>query len=195
MALHNEGSLTPTLELGARRDGGNAETGFGVDIGGGLAWVDPVRGLTLDIQGRTLIAHQDSDITNWGVSASFAYRTHPDSARGLSLELGQELGGQASGGAAALLTPDALGNRSGGNGERRWTSELAYGFPALRGRFIATPHVNYGFSGAARDYGLGWSVEPTEYGPDLSFDILATRRQDGLAAPEHGIRFDMEARW
>ena len=30
--------LTPSLEVGIRRDGGDAETGFGADIGAGLAW-------------------------------------------------------------------------------------------------------------------------------------------------------------
>ena len=33
--------LTPSLELGVRHDGGDAETGFGVDIGAGLALFDP----------------------------------------------------------------------------------------------------------------------------------------------------------
>ena len=37
MALGGGGSLAPKLEVGARRDGGDAETGFGVDLGGGVA--------------------------------------------------------------------------------------------------------------------------------------------------------------
>ncbi|MDE0039549.1 MAG: hypothetical protein OXU77_18630, partial [Gammaproteobacteria bacterium] len=35
-------------------DGGDAETGFGVDLGGGIEWSDPKRGISLDISGRTL---------------------------------------------------------------------------------------------------------------------------------------------
>ena len=38
-------TFVPTVELGLRHDGGDAETGFGVDVGGGLAWVDPGSGL------------------------------------------------------------------------------------------------------------------------------------------------------
>ena len=34
-------SLTPSVEIGARHDDGDAEAGFGVEIGGGLAWSDP----------------------------------------------------------------------------------------------------------------------------------------------------------
>ena len=33
------GTLTPTLEVGVRHDGGDAETGYGADIGASLAWV------------------------------------------------------------------------------------------------------------------------------------------------------------
>ena len=35
LALEGDGHLTPKLELGARHDGGDAETGFGVELGGG----------------------------------------------------------------------------------------------------------------------------------------------------------------
>ena len=37
-------SLTPTIEVGLRRDGGDAETGAGMDVGGGLAFTDTARG-------------------------------------------------------------------------------------------------------------------------------------------------------
>ena len=35
------GELAPTVELGLRHDGGEAETGLGVELGGGLAWASP----------------------------------------------------------------------------------------------------------------------------------------------------------
>ena len=38
------GTLEPVFELGLRHDGGDAETGWGVDIGGGLRWHDPALG-------------------------------------------------------------------------------------------------------------------------------------------------------
>ena len=46
-------SLTPTVEVGLRRDGGDAETGAGLDVGGGLAFTDTVTGLSLDVRVRT----------------------------------------------------------------------------------------------------------------------------------------------
>ena len=51
-------SLMPSVEVGLRQDGGAAETGTGMDIGGGLAFTDSVTGLSLDVQVRTLVVHQ-----------------------------------------------------------------------------------------------------------------------------------------
>ena len=51
MVLDDGGAaLTPSFELGLRLDGGNAKCGSGADVGGGLTFIDPERGVTL-IQG------------------------------------------------------------------------------------------------------------------------------------------------
>ena len=193
--LNEEARLTPKLEVGARHDGGDAETGFGVDLGGGIEWSDPKRGISLDISGRTLIAHEDEGARDRGVSASFAWNANPDPERGLSLKLGQDLGGRSSGGLAALFAPDPPGQGFGTNGGARSTSELAYGLPVFDEAFVATPRLTYGISDESREYSFGWSLKPTRHGPDWSLDILSTWREDGRAAPEHGFRLEVEARW
>ncbi len=48
----------PERRGGLRRDGGDAETGAGMDVGGGLAFTDVVTGLSLDLRVRTLVVHQ-----------------------------------------------------------------------------------------------------------------------------------------
>ena len=55
-------SLQPSLEVGLRRDGGDAETGAGVDLGGGLVVSDTLSGLSADVRVRTLLAHQDEGL-------------------------------------------------------------------------------------------------------------------------------------
>ena len=40
--LADGGRLRPSVEVGLRHDGGDGETGTGVDLGGGLRWADPV---------------------------------------------------------------------------------------------------------------------------------------------------------
>ena len=37
--LANGSSLLPSMELGIRQDGGDAETGFGMDLGAGILWL------------------------------------------------------------------------------------------------------------------------------------------------------------
>ena len=96
VALEGNGSVTPKLEIGARHDGGDAETGFGVELGGGLAWVDPTLGLSLDLSGRTLVAHGNDDLEDRGFAASLAFDPDPATKRGPSLTLAQDWGGQAA---------------------------------------------------------------------------------------------------
>ena len=38
LPLADGSTLTPSMEIGLRRDGGDAETGFGAEIGAGIAW-------------------------------------------------------------------------------------------------------------------------------------------------------------
>ena len=194
-ALNESARLTPKMAVGARHDGKDAETGFGVNLGGGISWSDPKRGITLDIEGRSLIAHQDEGARDWGVSATLAYRADPDSERGLSLKLGQVLGGRSNGGLAALIAHDNPDQRLGTNSGGRRTSELSYGFLVVGERFMATPRVSYEFSGTEREYNLGWSLATTERDPVLLLDILSTRRESGGAPPENGVRIEVNARW
>ena len=89
-------SLTPTMELGLRHDWGDAETGFGLELGGRVHYADPRLGLTLDAAVRGLLAHEDHDYDEWGASGSL--RLAPGAAgQGLSLTLAPTWGAAASG--------------------------------------------------------------------------------------------------
>ena len=192
------GAVTPSLALGARHDGGDAETGFGMEVGGGLAWRDPGLGLTLDLSGRTLIAHDDEGLEDRGVSAQLAFDPDGASARGLSLGLTQDWGGQAASGLDALFADDPLEDRAGSGSsmaESRWQAEAAYGFPAFSGRFTGSPHMGLGLATGARDYTLGWRLEPAAGGPAVSFGVQATRRESDGTVPEHTVGFEINARW
>ncbi len=197
VALEEGGHLTPKLEVGARHDGGDAETGFGVELGGGVAWVDPKLGLSLDLSGRTLIAHGNDDLEDRGFAASLSYDPAPATKRGPSLTLTQDWGGQAQGGLDALFAPDPLEDRTGsGEATSRWAMEAAYGLPVLGGRFTGSPHVGFGLATAARDYTIGWRLTPeAASAPDVSFGLKATRRESDGAAPEHTAGFEATLRW
>ncbi len=195
MALEGGGHLTPKLEVGARHDGGDAETGFGVELGGGIAWVDPGLGLSLDVSGRTLIAHGNDDLKDRGYAAALAFDPDPATQRGPSLSLRQEFGGRAQGGLDALFKPAALEDRTGSEATSRWSMEAAYGFPAFGGRWTGSPHAGLGLATSARDYSLGWRLTPETNAPDLSFGVKASRRETDTDAPEHMVGFEVRARW
>ena len=196
MALEGGGHVTPKLEVGARHDGGDAETGFGVELGGGVAWVDPGLGLSLDISGRTLIAHGNDDLKDRGYAAALAFDPDPATRRGPSLSLRQEFGGQANGGLDALFRPATLEDRTGTEATSRWAMEAAYGFPAFGGRWTGSPHVGLGLATAARDYSLGWRLTPEgRTAANVSFGVKTTRRESAAQTPEHTVGVEITARW
>ena len=195
LSLSGGGTVTPSLDLGARQDSGDAETGFGVDLGGGLKWVDPGLGLTLDLSARTLLAHDDGDLEGRGVSASLVFDPDGLSARGPSFSLGQDWGGRAEGGLDALFAPEPLED-SDGDAISRWALEAAYGLPAFGGRWTGSPYAGLGLDTGARDYSLGWRLTPEAVNaPDLSFGVKATRRESEAVQPEHAVGVEITARW
>ena len=203
-ALDGGGSIEPSFEIGLRHDGGDAETGYGVDIGGGVKWRDPGLGLSAEARGRGLLAHQASGLRDRGVSGSLAWDPDASSERGPSLTVTQTMGASASGGANALLghgTLEGLAANDNGFETRRLEVKLGYGFPAFGDRFTSTPELGLGLSNDAREYSLGWKLGLVRGGA-ASFDlgIEATRREPANdsgsgAEPEHGIGFKLEARF
>ena len=154
-------SLTPSLEAGVRHDGGDAETGFGLDLGAGLALSDPKRGLSAELRGRGLLSHESRGFRERGFSGSLAWQQQPGSDRGATLTLTQTVGGPASGGADAMLARGTLeglaANDNGAGGDlksRRLELRLGYGLSAFGDRFTMTPEVGVGLSDTGRDYSL-----------------------------------------
>ena len=196
MALAGGGSVTPKLETGARHDGGDAETGFGVEMGGGLVWNDPGLGLQLDLSGRTLVAHGSDDLEDRGFAASLAFDPDPATMRGPSLTLRQDWGGEATGGLDRLFTPETLEDRTGGaEDEIRWQAQAAYGFPLFSGAFTGSPQAGLGLATGSREYSLGWQLTPGERVRDLSFGVQATRRESDWAPAAHGVGLEATLRW
>ena len=115
-ALGEGAVLTPALELGLRHDGGDAETGTGVEVGGRIRYADAGSGLTVEANARTLVAHEDSGYREWGAGGSV--RLDPGaSGRGLSLDNCAGVGHAVERGG-----PSVVGARRGGPCARRVSS-------------------------------------------------------------------------
>ena len=203
------GTLAPTAEIGVRHDGGDAETGFGLDLGGGLAWSDPESGLTAEFRGRGLLTHESKGFRDRGLSGSVAWAPGQGSGRGPSLTLTQTLGASAAGGADALLGQRHLGglaanDNGSGDGDdlanRQLDLRLGYGFSAFGDRFTSTPELGLGLSNGRREYTLGWRLGLVGGGTNaLELRIEGTRSEavgaNDNAPPEHGAGFRVTARW
>ena len=63
-ALAEQGTLTPSAELGVRHDGGDAENGMGVELGAGLRYT--LGNLSIVGRARTLLAHEATGYEEWG---------------------------------------------------------------------------------------------------------------------------------
>ena len=189
------GTLTPSLEAGLRHDGGDAETGTGVEVGAGLRYADPESGLTVEGSVRTLVAHEASGYEEWGASGSV--RLDPGaSGRGLSLTL-RPAWGAASGGAERLWgfrDARSFAENEELDAQGRLDTEIAYGFGAFGGRGLATPYAGLGLSqDGDRTWRTGarWSL-----GPVLAMSLDGTRREPvNDDAPEHGLKLGASLGW
>ncbi len=124
------GVIRPSVEGGVRHDGGDAETGTGFEVGGGLDWARG--GLTLRASGRMLVSHADEAYEEWGYSGSVIYEPGADGL-GLQMRVGSSAGAATSGIRGLWETGSAGGLAQGGRGggampfAQRFDAEVAYG--------------------------------------------------------------------
>ncbi|MCY3755286.1 MAG: hypothetical protein OXG99_14520, partial [Alphaproteobacteria bacterium] len=188
------GTLLPTLEVGARHDGGDAETGFGADIGARLLWADPALGVRAALAARGLLTHEDGTLSERGFAGSLAWDPSPNSERGPKLTLRQAVGAEATGGMDALLRPDTARALAAANDDgpdrRTLEARLGYGFALFGGGWTGVPEVGFGLTEASREYIHAWRLlEARDAGLLFGLDVEGVRNEklEGDAAPEHRV--------
>ena len=193
--LSESAKLTPGLEFGLRHDGGDAETGTGVEVGGSMRYVDAASGLSVEARGRTLIAHEASGFEEWGASAS----VHLDpgaEGRGLSFNLAPTLGTASSGVDRLWSLQNAHGLTPEGEFEvaRSLEAQIGYGLGAFGDRGLAKPYAGLSLGeGGARTWrgGVHWT-----FGQSLDLGLEGSRNEAANDnEPDHGIGFRLTARW
>ena len=192
--------LVPTFEIGVRYDGGDAETGFGADLGAGLTWADPIRGIRAEFHARGLVGHEDDGFREFGLSGLLFWDAMPDSDLGWSLGIAQAMGARATGGMDALLNPDttrvfgfdetvdSADSLHDDDLDRRLAADLGYGFAMFGGRYTGTPAVGLRLSDDGREMVLGWSLaESQESGLVFGLDVAGRRHESGGGEPGHSF--------
>ena len=187
--LQGGGTFSPVLEAGLRYDGGDAESGAGLELGGGLRFSDASRRVMVELNARGMLAHAEGDYQEWGVGASVMVRPNA-SGQGMTMNLRSSFGDMASG-------VDALWNRHSSEAMvradrsfatqvgARYDAEIGYGLNAWGGRNVLMPYVSAGVTDyGLRDYRVGMRLR-ADSTTNFSFEI--DRREGLTASPNHGV--------
>ena len=150
-------SLRPYLETALRHDGGDAETGMGLEVGGGLRLRHAGGKLRAELSGRGLLAHASRELGEWGVAAALHYGA--PQGIGPTAEIRPVWGPAYSGGMQALWRHAAIEDAARGMpGQRRLEMRLGYGTRLARGTGLARPVLAVTLRRSGRDIRLGYEV-------------------------------------
>ena len=178
--------LAPTVQIGLRHDGGDAETGTGVEVGAGFRYSAGM--LSVDAQVRTLLAHEAGGYEEWGASGSI--RLSPNaSGLGPSLALLPSWGVAGSAAERLWAQPGTSALVAGGAAPAagRVDAELAWGLAALHGRGVLTPYARLALAeGQDRSWHLGTRLALSE-----SLDLSLEGSSRGGAAHDLTLRANL----
>ena len=158
-ALAGRLSLRPSVEVGLRHDGGDAETGAGLDVGGGLVVSDTSTGLAVDLRVRMLVMHQADGFRERGMALSLSYNPTPSTPLGFTARVAPSWGGEATSGAEAMWGRETMAGMANGGlaSGNRLDGEVGYGLP-VGSRFVGTPRAGVSTSEYGRDYRVGYGL-------------------------------------
>ena len=192
------GSVVPSVGLGMRYDSGDAESGYGIDLGGGLA-LDGVRtGISVQLQGRALLVHEAERVSDWGWSGTLYFDPAPSSDRGVDFSLSSSRGASTEGRADALRNVETVGGlleESTGSPATSVDAEIGYGVLVADGKFTGRPVIGIGYSGSERTYRTGYTLRLARRGR-IGMELgLEAYRRIGVQNREHGARVEFALRW
>ena len=171
--MSNGATFTPSAELGLRHDGGDAETGTGIEVGAGLRY--SAGAVTIEAKARTLVAHEDNDYEEWGMSGAIRVTPHA-SGRGITLSIAPVWGRAESAAERLWGAPDAqaLGANNEFEARGRLEMDAGYGFGLPSNRGVLTPYAGLTLGDAghrAIRTGARWQL-----GPDATLALEASQK-------------------
>ena len=186
------GVLRPSLEVGLRNDAGEAETGGGLELGGALRYSSP-RGFAMEVSARGLLAHEERDYKEWGVSASVSLAPGAG-GRGLSIRAGSSWGMAASGVDRLWSQRTAAGLVQSEDFQPAGPSidaEMGYGLDAMGG--LLTPFSSLSLSEGAKTFRLGGRFN---LGNSLRISLEGDRKENLHGQkPNHAVTLRGSLRW
>ena len=192
-ALESGGTMSSSLEVGVRHDGGDGEDGEGFEAGAGLRYSDPTGGVTFEGRGRALLGH-DGDYDEWGFSGLVRIDPGADGV-GLAVSIEPQWGQTASG-VQQMWEADAIGGAlSDDQSPLRVNARVAYGMVALwRGRpGVLMPYTDVSLSGeGSRRLSLGGQFNA---GSSVQMSLEILHDQPAYGDSGHGIMLRSNFNW
>ena len=189
--LAGGGIFEPSVEVAARHDGGDGETGGGAEVGGALRYRNPATGLTADGRIRALMG-QGGSYEEWGISGTVRVAPGTD-GQGLSFSVSPGYGDSGSGiqelWRHGLTADDATTD----DYAMKLDARVGYGFGFILNEHhgILTPYseLTYGTTDSYR-MGLNWAA-----GTRFDLTLLGERREPSTDPAEHAVLLKGEVRF
>ena len=193
--LAGGGIFEPSVEVAARHDGGDGETGGGAEVGGALRYRNPATGLTADGRIRALMG-QGGNYEEWGISGTVRVAPGTD-GQGLSFSLSPGYGDSGSGiqelWRQGLADDDATTTDSTDDYAMKLDARVGYGFGFTLNEHhgVLTPYSEM-TQGTTDSYrmGLNWAA-----GTRFDLTLLGERREPGTNPAEHAVLLKGEVRF
>ncbi len=190
--LESGAQLIPSLEIGARYDGGEGETGTGTVLGMGLRRINAAKGLTLEGKVHGLAGR--GDYTEWGVEGLIRLETGRD-GKGLSFTLSPGYGNDNVGSVQQVWQREWFD--AGGQGDTRYdrdyqariNAHLGYGLTLRDVQGIFTPYSEMTLSNGSSSHRVGVRWESGRW---FNIDLLTEQARRDNARDERGILLQAE---
>ncbi len=179
--------LSGTVGLAGRMDGGDAEQGLGLELGGGVTYGHPGLGLDVTASGRVLLTHEATDFEDAGVSLAVGFDPG-ERGQGVYLALTPTWGNATSG--VRTLWADRQPLAAGPPSARvpsalRLDAEVGYTMPWWHAGGTLTAYGAFAGDGrTTREYRVGQRLAWT---PSLGLSLEADRRERVGGLPEHSL--------
>ena len=195
------GMLEPFGQVSLRSDGGDGDTGTGIEIAGGVRMTSST--FTLEAQGRTLAMHGADEYSESGFSL-IAKLNPSASATGVTVSIAPRWGADAMGN--GMLWQDSLnigaanpyGVLTGfGNvgANKSIDTQVGYGMLVANEQYLLTPFVDYGVGdGDRRELLLGASLRQLVQGNanlDINLALGRVEERTGASSGKIGLNANL----
>ena len=188
--LAGGGVFSPSLEVGVRYDGGDGQTGGGMEVGVGLHYSNPAKRVTVEGRVRTLLDN-DGEYEKWGISGQVKLLPGAD---GQGFSFGLSPGYGESGSDLQALWDHGVSDAAGGDATADYRAyldaKIGYGVSLWGLEAVLTPYGEMTL-GSQDSYRVGMKCKS---GTRYEVTLLGERRE-GDDADEHTILLKGEIRF